>query len=280
MTLQNIYKRVPFLLIITLLSLASCESNNELESDLSSKLNSEEARVVLLSDDLSDDIDNLVEDDAKENGLTTRSAKNNSNLPSCAERTSIDTSDGKIVTLDFGDGCVGRRGKEFAGKIIIEYIRTDDDYSKSVTFEDFTIDDNTVEGSKSISKTKANTNGNPQKSHSVDIMVTFTSGEIVSKKGTKVKEKIEGSDTEDRGDDIYSISGNWESVNKEGYVKTAEITTNLTRTYACRYIVSGVVEIVKDGEISTLDFGNGSCDNVATLTDVNGNVEEIILRRR
>lgn len=280
MTLQNLYKSVRFLSIIGLLVFASCESNNELETDIAAKLTVEEIKSEILSNDVSDDIDNLVEDDANANGLTGKTVNSASNLPRCADRTSVDTTDGKIVTLDFGEGCEGGRGKEFAGKIIIEYVRTVDGYSKTVTFEDFTVDGNAVEGSKSISKINANANGNPEKTHSVDITITFTTGEIASKKGTKIKEKIEGADTDDRGDDVYSISGNWESVNKDGDVKTAAITTNLIRTYACRYIVSGVVEITKDSINYTLDFGDGVCDNLATLTDAIGNIEEITLRRR
>ncbi len=280
MTFQNLYKRVSFLSILGLLVFASCESNNELETDLTSKLTTEEIKSEILSNDVSDDIDNLVEDDAQANGLTGRTVSSTSNLPSCADRSSVDTADGKIVTLDFGDGCIGRRGKEFAGKIIIEYVRFADGYSKTVTFEDFTVDGNSVEGSKSISKINSNANGNPEKTHIVDVTITFTTGEVASKKGTKTKEKIEGADTDDRGDDVYSITGNWDSVNKYGDVKVAEITTNLIRKYACRYIVSGVVEITKDGVAYTLDFGDGSCDNNATLTDTDGNVEEITLRRR
>jgi len=285
MTLQSIYKKASFLSIIGLLIFSSCDSNNDLDTDIASLLTAEEAKNVILSDDFSDDIDNVVEDDAKANGFEGKNADSSKNpsgsyLPSCAERTSEDTATGKIVTIDFGDGCVGRRGKEFAGKIMIAYVRSGDSYSKTVTFEDFTVNDNTVEGSKSISKVTANSNGNPEKNHTVDITVTFTTGEIVTKKGTKTKEKIEGADTDDRGDDVYSISGNWESTDKDGVVKTAEITTNLIRTYACRYIVSGIVEITKDGAAYTLDFGDGSCDNLATLTDANGNVEEITLRRK
>lgn len=277
MTFKNLKTSIGFLSIIGLLVFTSCENNND---TLTEELTTEEVLNVALADDLSSDVNDVLADDDAENGLSGRSVVSRKHHPDCAEKTVEETTDGKIVTIDFGTGCEGKRGKIFAGKIIIEYKETTTEKSKTVSFENFSIDENTIEGGKSIVKIEANGNGNPEATHSVDMTVTLTTGEILTKKGTKIREKIEGASTDDRGDDVYSISGSWESVNKEGVVKNATITTNLRREYACKYIVSGVIEITKDGVTSTLDFGDGSCDNVATLTDANGNSEEITLKKR
>ncbi|WP_028890052.1 hypothetical protein [Tenacibaculum ovolyticum] len=275
MTLRIVQKKISSLFIIGLLVFASCESNDTVSLD---EVSIEEVLNVVLADDISAEIDAVVEDDSTENNLESKGTTVVSNHPSCVQRTSEDTANGKIVTLDFGDGCIGRRGKEFAGKIIIEYVKTDDNFSKTLSFENFMVEGNTIEGGKSIVKIKENLNGNPQATFNVDITITLESGDEIIKKGTKVKEKIAGADTDDRGDDVYSISGNWESIDKNGVVKTATITTNLIREWACRYIVSGVIEIAKDGTEVTLNFGDGTCDNVATITDVNGVSKEITLK--
>lgn len=283
MTFKNLKTSIGFLSIVGLLVFTSCETNND---TISEELTTEEVLNVALADDLSSDVNDVLSDDESESGFSSRtdvaskSVASRKHHPDCAEKTVEETTDGKIVTIDFGTGCEGKRGKVFAGKIIIEYKETTTEKSKTVSFENFTIDENTVEGGKSIVKIEANGNGNPEATHSVDMTITLTTGEVLTKKGTKIREKIEGAGTDDRGDDVYSISGSWESVNKDGVVKNATITTNLRREYACKYIVSGVVEITKDGETSTLDFGDGSCDNVATLTDASGNSEEITLKKR
>jgi hypothetical protein len=45
----------------------------------------------------------------------------------------------------------------------------------------------------------------------------------------------------------------------------------------CFYPVSGIIEIDTDGEgLKIIDYGNGECDNVATVT-INGNTENIEL---
>lgn len=279
MTFKNVQKSITYLSIIGLLLFVSCDSNDD-NIDITENLTTEEALNVVLADDISAEVDDVIEDDAIDYGLSSKSPNGNtSSAASCAVRTVEDTTSGKIVTIDFGTGCEGRKGKELAGKIIIEYVKTATGFTKTVSFDNFTVEGNLVEGGKSINKLTANANGNPEATFTVDITITLTTGEVITKKGTKVKEKIAGADTKDRGDDVYSISGNWESVNKNGIAKSATITTNLRREYACKYIVSGVIEITKDNVTSTLDFGDGSCDNLATLTDSAGIVTEITLKK-
>lgn len=277
MTFKNVQKKLVYLSIIGLLLFASCESSDEVNNF--DETLTEEALNVVLADDISTEIEEVVEDDSAESGYESRNSNTTSNHPNCIERSVEETTNGKIVTLDFGDGCEGRRGREFAGKIIIEYVKTSTSFSKTIAFENFSVEGNAVEGGKSIVKVKENANGNPEGTFNVDITITLESGIVITRKGNKVREKIEGADTATRGDDVYSISGNWESVNKDGVVKTATITTNLRREWACKYIVSGVIEISKNDKKVTLDFGDGSCDNLATITGADGNTKEIALKR-
>lgn len=275
MTLRNVQKNLSSLFVIGLLMFASCESNESLNSGA---ITTEEALNVILVDDISAEIDAVIEDDSVENNLESKSLISSGSHPGCVERTSVDTENGKIVTLDFGEGCVGRRGKEFAGKIIIEYVKTATNFSKTLTFENFSVEGNIVEGGKSIVKVIENSNGYPEATFNIDITISLESGDVITRKGTKVKEKIEGIDTDDRGDDVYLITGNWESVNKRGIVLAATIITKLRREWACKYIVSGIVEFAKDDMSVSLDFGGGACDNIAILTNANGDTKEIALK--
>ena len=283
MALRIVQKNLRYLFVLGLLLIGISCQNSEADvlPETLTEIPEDEVLNVVLVDDISDDIDNILDDDdADFSKASAKGVTPPNNHPGCVVRSIEETTTGKIVTLDFGDGCETKRGRILTGKIIIEYVRSVDGYSKTVSFESFTVEGNSVEGSKSISKVKENASGNPEKTHMVDITITLTTGEVIAKKGQKVKEKIEGADTDTRGDDVYSISGNWESVNKEGETKKAVITTNLRREYACKYIVSGVIELTKDASTYTLDFGDGTCDNLATLTDASGNSKEITLRDR
>ncbi|CAL2102646.1 conserved protein of unknown function [Tenacibaculum sp. 190130A14a] len=278
MNLRNISRVFSALFLTTFLFLGSCSSDDGLNLDNELELRTEEVEEIVLADDISTEVEEVLEDDALDVDLSSKGSTSSSVAP-CVTRTVETTATSKIVTLDFGDGCETKRGKVLKGKIIITYVKTDTGHSKSVSFEAFSVNDNTVEGGFSAEKIKENTNGNPQSTITVDVKITMTSGVEISRKGEKVREMIEGADTRERGDDVFSISGNWESVNRDGVVKTAEITTNLIRKFACKFIVSGVVELSKNDRIYTLDFGDGECDNKATLTDSEGNTKEITLRR-
>ncbi len=270
------------LAIIGMVVFASC-SESEGVYTTETDLTTEDVEAVVLADDITADIDNVLEDDDNDFNLLGKGVdQSKSSVADCVVRTVEENPNENTVTitLDFGEGCVGKRGREFAGKIIIVYEKTDTGYSKSVSFEEFSIDGNQLEGSKSIVKVKENGNGNKEATHTVDLSLTLSTGEIVTLEGTRTREKIEGDDTFLRGDDVYSISGSWKFVNKDGIEFTGTIIENLRREYACKYIVSGITEISKNGEVYTLDFGDGSCDNKATLTNANGESMEISLRNK
>ncbi len=280
MTLKVLNLRI--LTIIGMVVLASCSNNDGMDA-VETDLNTDDVEAVVLADDITSDIDNILEDDDNDFNLLGRGVDaSKSSVADCVVRTvEQNPNDNTItITLDFGEGCIGKRGREFKGKIVIVYEKTDTGYSKSVTFEDFSIDGNQLEGSKSVVKIKENENGNKEATHTVDLTMTLSTGEVVSLEGTRIREKIEGDDTFLRGDDVYLISGNWKFVNKNGVEFIGNIIEKLRREYACKYIVSGVTEISKNGNVYTLDFGDGSCDNKATLTNADGESREISLRNK
>lgn len=270
------------LTIMGMLIFASCSNNDGLD-DVETDLSTDDVEAVVLADDITSDIDNILEDDDNDFNLLGKGVEQSkSSIADCVVRTVEENPNENTITitLDFGDGCVGKRGREFKGKIIIVYERTDTGYSKSVTFEGFSIDGNVLEGSKSVVKVKENENGNKEATHTVDLTLTLSTGEMVSLEGTRIREKIEGDGTILRGDDVYLISGSWRFINKNGVEFSGTIIEKLRREYACKYIVSGVTEISKNGNVYTLDFGDGSCDNKATLTNAAGEIMEISLRNK
>lgn len=274
MKLLRFMKTNAFLLILTLFLFISCSEN---ETNLLQKtLPDSEIQMAIMTDGLSADVNSIVEQDEIDGRYAS---KGESNSSTCATRTVTTTDTGKLVVLDFGDGCTGDNGKEYAGKINIAYTRAITGYSKKVMFDGFTINGNLFAGTKSIVWLKENANKNPESTITKDVTITLKGGEILVRKGVKIREKIAGKDTRRRGDDVYLISGNWQSINRNGVVRKATIKTKLRREYVCRFVVSGVIEISRDGVKATVDFGDGSCDDKAEVTDANGETKEISLGR-
>jgi hypothetical protein len=71
-------------------------------------------------------------------------------------------------------------------------------------------------------------------------------------------------------DDVYEISGAGTSVNNQNVQAKFEITQPLIHKFNCYYIVSGKARLNIPGVDASIDFGNGACDNIATVT-LNGN---------
>jgi hypothetical protein len=105
-----------------------------------------------------------------------------------------------------------------------------------------------------------------------------TDGVSFSWNSSRMREWIEGDNTYIRWDDVYLITGTSEGVRPSGLTWTKEIITPLRRELTCRFLVSGSIEIApEDKPVRLLDYGNGDCDNIATVT-VNGQTYTIYLR--
>ena len=80
-------------------------------------------------------------------------------------------------------------------------------------------------------------------------------------------------------DDVYNVTGSTTGTNRRNVDYATTIQTPLTKRGDCyKYFVSGTVTISNtNGRTLLLDYGNGACDNTATVT-VNGRTKIITLR--
>ena len=114
----------------------------------------------------------------------------------------------------------------------------------------------------------------------MNITHTWPDGEFNSKGGFKTREWIEGSETKPWSDNIFLIYGEWTNTLKNGDVYSSIIIEELRRELACKFIVRGIIEISKPEVSFTLNFGDGSCDDKAALTNSVGEEKEITIKRR
>lgn len=265
--------------------LVGCTETNEIiDTNTIEVLSEDETIAIVESDDISDELDNLIDNYLYENteGKDELGEKSLSGMPECTSKTIEINGTVITVTLDFGDECEFSNGHILAGKIIMVYEYDTSSVSKSITqtFENFTFNNVTVEGENKILRVKENENGNPQSTKTINCTFIWEDGETASRVGTKVREWVEGYGSGTWGDNVFEITGNWTTTFRDGTICSAEITTDLRREMACRFIVSGIIDITKNEANYILDFGDGSCDNIATLTNADGLVTEIELRKR
>jgi hypothetical protein len=87
--------------------------------------------------------------------------------------------------------------------------------------------------------------------------------------------------TSSKDEDLYKSIANEEAdfILKDGGSFEKVITKRLVKRDDCRFIVAGTIEFYKNGRLAfIIDFGEGRCDDLATITR-NGETYEISLLR-
>jgi len=259
------------------LMLTGCQDEGiVIDTNASEEIDLKAAETEAEVDKASEDVSAIIEEAylSEELPTLTKSSPNDRYLPDCVTITVVIVQNMKTVTLDFGDGCELRNGNFVSGKIIFEYERDPEAATKmiSYSFEDFYFNRKNIAGGGSILRERSNENGNHQSTKTFDITVTWPDGSFASKVGVKVREWIEGQDTQAWGDNVFLITGNGTFTKKNGTVLSAEIVEPLRRELACKFLVSGIVNLTKNENKGVLNYGDGACDDLATIS-INGGEE-------
>lgn len=213
------------------------------------------------------------------NGITGKGGDDRSGFFSSCVTFTMETLDGTTtITIGFEPDCTDRNGNVFSGTATFSWTKTDTSGERSVSFTDFAVNGYVVNGSKTFSFASINANGNPEMSSTVDISVLTDAGTI-TKVGSKLIQITAGGDTDSSMDDEVTTTGSFTYTGADGMVLSMTIDPALVKPAECKYIASGVKAYTLDGTVSTLDYGDGSCDEVATLTEADGTMTEITLRK-
>lgn len=177
-------------------------------------------------------------------------------------------SNGGSIIIDFGQNCQLFNGATVSGKVNIDYgALVAGTRNITYSYEDFTYNGNTVIGGGDITRVIENQNGNPQSTVNEQITVGFTGTSITgTRSGLRVAEWTEGVGSGSWTDNVYRINGNWETNLSNGFERTGVVTQTLVRKLSCLYFVSGKIEVTQESLTGVIDYGNGTCDNIATIT--------------
>jgi len=178
----------------------------------------------------------------------------------------------KTIVLDYGDSTALANGRVLSGKITI-YLTGPDSINgntRTVTYDKFSNGYSTISGTSS--KTRLRNSSQKEFSLSSNLTISFPDTTSMNRTEEKNITWISGANTPfNPADDVIEITGFIQVTDRKGneYIKT--ITTALVKTGECRFITKGVVEFkTSAGKFATLDYGNGDCDNIATITTANG----------
>jgi hypothetical protein len=184
------------------------------------------------------------------------------------------------ITLDYSDAGCTKNGRTFKGKVVINQTNPMNIAGavRTISFDNFFIENVQLEGSKTVTSVGINTSGLPNFNVSVDETLTYPDGSVATHSATRVRTMTEGSATATRLDDVWTITGQGEGINRNGDAYTTTITTPLVKRNPCAWIGEGVIEFSRNNLTRTLDFGDGTCDRDATITLADGTVKDVKIR--
>jgi hypothetical protein len=291
--LSNSGKMIALLAVISLASCKKDASSNSGNADAVKMTDSSTAADYAYSDVLNTAFVGVLDNPTVWSAHSLRTGQVNtmgtqvlgSGSLGCAIYTLDDSVPGeypKILTLDFGAGCTSADGIVRSGKItyLFNNLILIPGATATVTFQNYTVNGYGIQGQYTISDitTDAAVSFTTEVTNGI---ITYPDASNYHYSHNKTYIQIAGSSTPyDISDDIYSLSGTASFSSSAGNTLLLAASTDapLTRALACNYIGKGILSFVYNQSVSgTLDFGDGTCDNTATL-NIGSTHQQIILR--
>jgi len=176
----------------------------------------------------------------------------------------------RTITLNYGEGTELANGRIISGSIEIVQSgpRRENGSTRTVTFIGFSIDEIGIAGNSIktflIDEFKVEIIR--------DLTFTLPDGTTIDRDAERTRTWLEGMDTPlNHLDDVFEITGFVNCEDSDGNVYRRDITAPLIKKGGCRFIVAGEVSLSKNGVVfATINYGDGECDNMATMTTAEG----------
>lgn len=185
----------------------------------------------------------------------------------------------KTIVINFGDG-ISANGSVRYGKINVvlsDSVRRAGSTAK-ITFTNYIINGFKKEGTITWTNTSTATAKGWQRKVE-NGKITAPGGRYWLHSGIRDAVQIAGANTPNTLlDDIFLITGNHTVTNAAGKTRSSYITEALQKKAVCENIGTGKLRVEGGNSNAVIDFGNGDCDKIATVS-VNGDAPRTITLR-
>lgn len=274
---------VAFTMVSFAIAFNSCKKNESASDEMETtfELSGDQA----IADNLSEDANDVFMEVATDNNLTgdgfaPQTGGGTSNIIPCATIT-ITPLVGfpKTIVIDFGTSCTFR-GITRSGKINIVL---SDSVRRSGSTAVMTFDNYFVNGYKKEGKitwTNTSTPGTKSWSRLVENgKITAPDGRYWLHSGIRYVTQTAGVLTPNNLlDDVYSITGNHTVTNSAGRTRDCTVLEALQKKFICSNIDKGKLKVQGPNHYAIIDFGDGTCDNLATISIDGRPPRTIVLR--
>lgn len=228
------------------------------------KLTQAELQTILNTDEVAGAADTALADLFAGNTAKTATAKDGE----CYSAEYTET--GFVATFN---NCLLNGTDNANGTVTVTYEVGEEESSFTATYQDFYVGNIKINGTRTYEISAGSQENSVSFTVESDMTIEMEDESIISENGTKTFGITFGDELEST---VFSLSGNW-TVETEGNTYSVQTLEDLQGNATCEYLTTGSMTISKNGLAVTVDFGNGECDDVATIIYPNGATEEITL---
>lgn len=252
------------ILALAVFGIQSCSNDAErLEIPREAQLSQTELQTIMETGEWTGAVDEILTDlFQKGNGASGKFADD-----SCYQASYTETG----FTVVFAN-CVLNQTDNINGTLEVVYNKEAGAAAFTATYKGFFVGLAEVNGTRSFTLTESGETGFDFAVQS-DMTVSLSDGRTLQESGTRILSFQLG---ETLADISFNIRGKWVlSVDETEYA--VSVSSPVTGNFSCGYLVSGVMDISKNGLQVRVDFGDGSCDDLVTVIYPNGASEELAL---
>ena len=273
-----------FLFAFAMLSLAigfnSCKKDKESvaeEFETTFEISGDQA----VTNNLSQDAEDVFLEVAQDNNIAGNFAPEpvNNIIPCATVTITPATGFPKTIVIDFGTSCT-HNGITRSGKInvtLTDSVRKPGSIA-TMTFTNYFVNLYKIEGTYRWTNTST---ANTRSWDRVTIggKITAPNGKYWNHEGSRSVTQTAGLGTPTPTDDIFSVfPGTHTVTNSSNLSRTCTILEALQRKVSCANIDKGKIKVQGPNHYATIDFGDGTCDNLALLSIDGRTPRTIILR--
>jgi hypothetical protein len=266
--------------LFLLAGLAATAMNSCQNENLTAEDNTLLTEQETVTEEILSDVDALVDEalDIQLLFLKSASLEGTQFLGDCPTVTYDKTSTPKVMTIDFGKACTGKDGKIRSGKIIVKSTSFENVKIERIkTFENFVVDGKLIEGSVSKTITIDREDHSRVAVIKENVTITFPDNGGKAQRKAELTREYQLNILGNNKDNVITSWGKVEFIRVSGLKVTKTITEAdpLVFKVSCHRLVSGTVTFTtSDNRSWSVDYGDGECDNLATVT--NGDKTKVI----
>ncbi len=253
------------LLVSAVIVFQACSDDSEAVGT-EQELSQTELQTILEVDDVAGVADQALAELFAGSGTIMKNVSNKSNECYSAEYSES----GFVATFN---NCVLNGTENVNGTLIVTYEVGNESASYTATYQDFFVGTLKLNGTRTYTLNASTEQNGIFFNVTSNISVEFEDGDTITETGTKTFGIIIGEDLETT---FFTLSGSW-TVTADGNTYRIESNSDLQGSFGCEYFTSGSMDVEKNGLVIMVDFGDGTCDDKATLTYPNGTTQEITL---